>query len=96
MAENRISAAALGDLSCRIADLEDVPTMDAASLKQYFDTSPQELLTAHNALVTALTSTHAAQSLGFQATEHIPASSIQEAIEHLQQQIDTLTQEQSG
>lgn len=90
MAENRISAAALGALSCLIADLEDVPSLDAQALKQYFDTSPQELMQAHNALVNALTATSAAGALGFAATASIPANTIQQALEYLQGEIEAM------
>lgn len=90
MADNRISAAALGALSCLIADLDDVPSLDAQALKEYFDTSPQELMAAHNALVAALTATSAAGALGFAANDTIPASNVQQALEYLQGEIDAM------
>ncbi len=90
MAANTISAALLGALSCLIADLDDVPSLDAQALKQYFDTSPQELMEAHNLLVQALVAASAAGSLGFQSTADIPASNVQQALEYLQGEIDEI------
>lgn len=91
MAGNKIAAASCPDLTHRIAALADEPDMTADELKQYFDASPQQLMDAHNTLVTALTATTAAANLGFAPTDALSsATTIQQAIEDLQAQIDAL------
>ncbi|MDO5549178.1 MAG: hypothetical protein Q4F79_11940 [Eubacteriales bacterium] len=91
MAVNAIAATARSDFTHRIADLADEPEMQADELKAYFDSSPQELLDSHNALVSALTATQAAADLGFAPTGRLTATTIQQAIESLQAQIDALS-----
>lgn len=83
MADARIKDAKLTKLSNPISALDDEPELDAEDLKAYFDASPTELMEKHNALITALTSRNAATDIGFNATENIPRSSIQEAIEYV-------------
>ena len=90
MAGNKIAAASCPDLTHRIAALADEPDMTADELKQYFDASPQQLMDSHNALVSALTATTAAAELGFAPTDALSATTIQQAIESLQAQIDAL------
>ena len=90
MAVNAIAAAARRDLTHRISNLADEPDMAADDLKAYFDSSPQELLDSHNALVSALTASQAAADLGFAPTGSLTATNIQQAIEALQAQIDAL------
>lgn len=85
-----IAETALDDLTHRIASLDDEPQMSAKELKQYFDTSPQELMNAHNALVSALTATTAAAQLGFTPARGIPADTIQGALEQLSARITAL------
>ena len=90
MAGNKIAAASCPDLTHRIAALADEPDMTADELKQYFVASPQQLMDSHNALVSALTATTAAAELGFAPTDALSATTIQQAIESLQAQIDAL------
>ena len=45
---------------------------------------------AHNTLVTALTATTAAPNLGFAPTDALTATTIQQAVEDLQAQIDAI------
>ena len=90
MAGNKIAAASCPDLTHRIAALADEPDMTADELNQYFDASPQQLMDAHNTLVTALTATTAAANLGFAPTDALTATTIQQAVEDLQAQIDAI------
>ena len=90
MAGNAVAAAACTGLTHRIADLADEPDMTAAELKEYFDASPQQLMDAHNTLVNALTATTAAANLGFAPTDALTATTIQQAVEDLQAQIDAI------
>ena len=76
----------------RIASLPDQPNMQPDELKAYFDSSPEQLRQAHNALCDALTEatsgTSAAASLGFQRTAGVPADNVQAAVENVQAQLD--------
>ena len=56
-------------------------------LKQYFDSSPEELRQALNALCDALTAATAAADIGFAQTAGVPESTVQEAIENVQAQV---------
>ena len=49
----------------RLADLPDQPNMQAAELKTYFDSSPEELRQALNRLCDALGEFSAAAKLGY-------------------------------
>ena len=85
-----IAGSALDGLTHRIASLDDEPQMSADELKRYFDTSPQQLMDAHNDLVGALTAASAASQLGFTPARGIPANTIQDAIEQLDARITLL------
>ena len=85
-----IAETALAELTHRIASLDDEPQMSANELKRYFDTSPQELMNAHNALVSALIAKTAAGQLGFTPALGIPADTIQGALEQLSARITKL------
>lgn len=74
-------------LTKKIIALPDQPNMQPDELKQYFDSSPEELRAAINALCDALTAPTASANLGFAQTAGIPASTIQAALEHLHQQL---------
>ena len=52
----------------RLADLPDQPNMQAAELKTYFDSSPEELRQALNRLCDALGEFSAAAKLGYTAS----------------------------
>ena len=77
----------INEFTNRIAELADQPNMLPDELKQYFDSSPEELRQAINALCDALTAPTASANLGFAQTAGIPASTIQAALEHLHQQL---------
>jgi len=53
-----------GAFTKRLADLPDQPNMQAAELKTYFDSSPEELRQALNRLCDALGEFSAAAKLG--------------------------------
>ena len=53
-----------GTFTRRLADLPDQPNMQAAELKTYFDSSPEELRQALNRLCDALGEFSAAAKLG--------------------------------
>ena len=76
----------------RISSLPDQPNMQPDELKKYFDSSPEEIRQAHNALCDALTAATsavtAAANLGFQRTAGVPADNVQDAIEDVQAQLD--------
>ena len=74
-------------LTKKIIALPDQPNMQPDELKQYFDSSPEELRAAINALCDALTAPTASANLGFAQTAGIPVSTIQAALEHLHQQL---------
>ena len=75
----------------KIIDLIDQPNMQPNELKAYFDSSPEEVRQAHNALcdalTTATTAATAAANLGFQSTAGVPADNVQDAIEDVQAQL---------
>ena len=71
----------------RLADLPDQPNMQAAELKTYFDSSPEELRQALNRLCDALGEFSAAAKLGYTASAGVPAKTVQDAIENVQQQL---------
>ena len=57
-----------GAFTKRLADLPDQPNMQAAELKTYFDSSPEELRQALNRLCDALGEFSAAAKLGYTAS----------------------------
>ena len=76
-----------GAFTKRLADLPDQPNMQAAELKTYFDSSPEELRQALNRLCDALGEFSAAAKLGYTASAGVPAQTVQDAIENVQQQL---------
>ena len=85
-ADNKLSS-----FTKKIIDLIDQPNMQPDELKAYFDSSPEEVRQAHNALcdalTTATTAATAAANLGFQSTAGVPADNVQDAIEDVQSQL---------
>ncbi|WP_317394435.1 hypothetical protein [Agathobaculum desmolans] len=78
----------LSTFSKKIIDLPDQPNMQPHELKEYFDSSPEELRQSHNGLCDALTAKTAASALGFSRTAGVPADTVQTAVENVQQQLD--------
>ena len=78
----------LSTFSKKIVDLADQPNMQPHELKEYFDSSPEELRQSHNGLCDALTAKTAATALGFSRTAGVPADTVQAAVENVQQQLD--------
>ena len=78
----------LGTFSKKIIDLPDQPNMQPHELKEYFDSSPEELRQSHNGLCDALTAKTAASALGFSRTAGVPADTVQTAVENVQQQLN--------
>lgn len=76
-----------GTFTRRLADLPDQPNMQAAELKTYFDSSPEELRQALNRLCDALGEFSAAAKLGYTASAGVPAQTVQDAIENVQKQV---------
>ena len=76
-----------GTFTKRLADLPDQPNMQAAELKTYFDSSPEELRQALNRLCDALGEFSAAAKLGYTASAGVPAQTVQDAIENVQKQV---------
>lgn len=76
-----------GAFTKRLADLPDQPNMQAAELKTYFDSSPEELRQALNRLCDALGEFSAAAKLGYTASAGVPAQTVQDAIENVQKQV---------
>ena len=76
-----------GTFTKRLADLPDQPNMQAAELKTYFDSSPEELRQALNRLCHALGEFSAAAKLGYTASAGVPAQTVQDAIENVQKQV---------
>ena len=72
----------------KIRDLPDQPNMQPHELKEYFDSSPEELRQSHNGLCDALTAKTAASALGFSRTAGVPADTVQAAVENVQQQLN--------
>ena len=70
-----------GAFTRRLADLPDQPNMQAAELKTYFDSSPEELRQALNRLCDALGEFSAAAKLGYTASAGVPAQTVQDAID---------------
>lgn len=77
----------INEFTNRIAELADQPNMLPDELKQYFDSSPEELRQALNALCDALTAATAAADIGFAQTAGVPESTVQAAIENVQAQV---------
>lgn len=77
----------INEFTNRIAELADQPNMLPDELKQYFDSSPEELRQALNALCDALTAATAAAGIGFAQTAGVPESTVQAAIENVQAQV---------
>ena len=78
----------LSTFSKKIIDLPDQPNIQPHELKEYFDSSPEELRQSHNGLCDALTAKTAATALGFSRTAGVPADTVQAAVENVQQQLD--------
>ena len=76
-----------GAFTRRLANLPDQPNMQAAELKTYFDSSPEELRQALNRLCDALGEFSAAAKLGYTASAGVPAQTVQDAIENVQKQV---------
>ena len=72
----------------KIRNLPDQPNMQPHELKEYFDSSPEELRQSHNGLCDALTAKTAASALGFSRTAGVPADTVQTAVENVQQQLN--------
>ena len=73
--------------SKRIVDLPDQPDMSARDLKAYFDSSAEELRQSFNELCNALSDLSAAAKMGYRASAGVPAKTVQDAIENVQQQL---------
>ena len=71
-----------------ISLLADQPNMQPGELKAYFDANPEILRQGLNGLCDALGDTTAAASLGFAQTAGVPESTVQDAIENVQSQLD--------
>ena len=73
--------------SKRIVDLPDQPDMSARDLKAYFDSSAEELRQSFNGLCDALSDFSAAAKMGYTASAGVPAQTVQDAIENVQNQV---------
>ena len=71
-----------------ISQLADQPNMQPGELKAYFDANPEILRQGLNGLCDALGNTTAAANLGFAQTAGVPESTVQDAIENVQSQLD--------
>lgn len=71
-----------------ISQLADQPNMQPGELKAYFDANPEILRQGLNGLCDALSDTTAAANLGFAQTAGVPESTVQDAIENVQSQLD--------
>lgn len=71
-----------------ISQLADQPNMQPGELKAYFDANPEILRQGLNGLCDALSDTTAAANLGFAQTAGVPESTVQDAIENVQAQLD--------
>ena len=71
----------------KISDLPDQPNMQPEELKAHFDSSPEELRQALNALCDALAAQTAAADIGFAQTAGVPETTVQKAIENVQSQV---------
>ena len=76
-----------GAFTKRLADLPDQPDMSARDLKAYFDSSAEELRQSFNELCNALSDLSAAAKMGYRASAGVPAKTVQDAIENVQQQL---------
>ena len=76
-----------GAFTKRLADLPDQPDMSARDLKAYFDSSAEELRLSFNELCNALSDFSAAAKMGYRASAGVPAKTVQDAIENVQQQL---------
>lgn len=90
MPTKTIAGTKISALSHPISALEDQPNLSADDLKAYFDADPQQLCNAHNDLVSALAAPGAAASIGFQRTSGIAASTIQDAVANVQEQLSSV------
>lgn len=77
--------------SKRIIDLPDQPNMAANDLKAYFDSSAEELRESFNVLCDALGDFSAAAKMGYRESAGVPAKTVQDAIENVQQQLRDVT-----
>lgn len=73
--------------SKRMVDLPDQPDMSARDLKVYFDSSAEELRQSFNGLCDALSDFSAAAKMGYRESAGVPAKTVQDAIENVQQQL---------
>ena len=73
--------------SKRIIDLPDQPNMAANDLKEYFDSSAEELRESFNVLCDALGDFSAAAKMGYRESAGVPAKTVQDAIENVQKQL---------
>lgn len=73
-----------------IASLADAPALSAPELKEYFDSSPEELKNALNGTIAELCSTQGAKNVGFMRSDSVHADTVQEAIENVQGQIKNI------
>lgn len=80
----------LDRLTSLIADLPDQPndTMTSTQLKQYWDSSPEELRVALNKLVDELQATTAAGNLGAKSVTGLTGATVQVLMESLKAYID--------
>lgn len=78
----------------KIADLPDKPSMTASALKAYWDSSPEEVRVALNAVVTILKGVvdgdSGADNIGATALTPQSGETVQEILEYLKLQIDNL------
>jgi hypothetical protein len=85
----------LGAFQKLVADLPDIPNMSSAELKSYFDSSPNELKNAFNALVVALQSTTAgdsgAKNIGVESISGLTGANVQAVLAALKTLADTKT-----
>ena len=71
----------------KITDLPDQPNLQPLELKQYFDSSPEELRQAFNKLCDFLSTPAASACIGFASTAGIPQDNLQDALESLYQML---------
>ncbi len=91
MSNPTIASAAIAALEHPISALDDRPALAADDLKAYFDANPQQLCDAHNTLVRALGAPEGASGVGFMASDGISGDTVQDALEHVHQQMTDLT-----
>ncbi|AKQ07437.1 tail fiber protein [Bacillus phage Pavlov] len=84
----------------RVGDLPDVPQMSSAELKNYFDSSPDEIKTAFNALIDALQSTASgnsgASNIKLETISGLTAADVQAAIKSLSDNKTNKTGDHAG